>query len=235
MRHRIDQPVAHQGQQRLHIDPRRLDKRVDQQPVPIEYGRAVEIPQLVFCEPANQRIAVGMHSRTRETEKDMSRRDTLARQLLPALDCADAETGKVVIAGGIHARHFRRFTTDQRATCLLAAFGNAGNHPLGHAILELAGGEIVQEEKRFGPLNDQIVDAHGNEIDSDRVMFAAIDGELQLGADAIVACHQQRILVARSLGIEKAPEPADFAIGTRAHGGLHQRPDGLDESIARLD
>ena len=43
----------------------------------------------------------------------------------------DAETGEIIIAIGIHARHFGRFATDQRASGDFAALGNASDDALG--------------------------------------------------------------------------------------------------------
>ena len=40
------------------------------------------------------------------------------------------------------------------------------------ARIELAGGEIVEEEQRLGALHDEVVDAHGDEVDADRVVHA---------------------------------------------------------------
>ncbi len=58
--------------------------------------------------------------------------------------------------------------------------------------IELAGGEIVEEEQRLGALHDEIVDAHRHEVDADAVMDAGVDGDLELGADAIIGGDQQR-------------------------------------------
>jgi hypothetical protein len=41
-----------------------------------------------------------------------------------------------------------------------------------------------------------------------------VDRELELGADAVVARDQQRILVTSGLGIEKPAEPTDLAVRT---------------------
>ena len=53
------------------------------------------------------------------------------------------------------------------------------------AEIELAAGEIVEKEQGLGTLHDDVVDVHGDEIDADRVVEAGVDGELQLGADAV--------------------------------------------------
>ena len=87
---------------------------------------------------------------------------------------------------------------------------------LGDAGVELAGGEIVEEEQRLGALHDQVVDAHRDQVDADAVVPVVLDRELELGADAVVRRDQQRIGEARRLQIEEAAEAAEIGIGARA-------------------
>lgn len=51
--------------------------------------------------------------------------------------------------------------------------------------IELAGGEVVEKEQRLGAPTDQVVHAHRHEVDADRVDVAGVDGDTQLGTDAI--------------------------------------------------
>ena len=120
-------PFADQRQQALHIDARRLEQDVAEQPVLVEQGRAVELPAVDLDQPADQREAVRMDARAGEAEDDVARRDLLAGQRLGPVDRADAEAGEVIVAGGIHARHFRRLAADQRAAGLAAALGDRGD------------------------------------------------------------------------------------------------------------
>ena len=85
----------------------------------------------------------------------------------------------------------------------------AGDHPLGDAAVELAGGEIIEEEERLGALDDEIVGAHRDQIDADAVVAVVIDRELELGADAVIGRDQQRIAIARRLEVEEAAEAAE--------------------------
>ena len=165
----------------------------------------------------------------------MARRNAFAGQLLAAFHRADAETRQIVVARSIHAGHLGGFPADQSAAGLFATIRNARNDALGHAVLQLAGGEVIEEEQWLGALDDQVVDAHGDEIDAHRVVPAAVDRQLQLRADTVIARHQQRILVPRRFRIEETAETTDFAVRTGAHRRLHQRADCLDQSIARLD
>src|SRR3546814_15309119 len=76
---------------------------------------------------------------------------------------------KVIVASGIHARHLRCLAADQRAVCLTAALGNATDNACSNFHIELAGGKIIEEEKRLSALHNQIIDRHGNKVDADRI------------------------------------------------------------------
>jgi hypothetical protein len=45
--------------------------------------------------------------------------------------------------------------------------------------------KIIEEEQRLRPLHDQVVHAHRDQINANRAMLAAFDGDL-FGADAVV-------------------------------------------------
>ena len=156
-----------------------------------------------------------MHARAREAEDDVARRDARAGQHLVALDRADAEAGEVVVARRIHARHLGGLAADQRAAGLAAAFGDRRDDRRGNVIVELPGRVIIEEEQRLGALDDQVVDAHRDQIDADAVMPPGFDRELELGADAVVGRDQQRIAIAGRLQVEEAAEAAELGIRAR--------------------
>ena len=99
----------------------------------------------------------------------------------------------------------------------------------------LLGGEIVQEEQRLGAMNQQIVDAHRDQIDAGDLVPAAPGGELHLAADAIRRRHEQRIFEAGRCQVEKSREPAELGGGAGARGRTHQRLDGANEGMAGFD
>src|SRR5512147_2143105 len=135
-----------------------------------------------------------MHARGGKREDRIAGFDIVTRQKLGAFDSANSKSGKVVVPFSIEPRHLRRFAAYKRASGLAAAFGNPGNDALVHADIELAGSEIVEKEQGIGALHHEIVDVHGHKIDADAVMGAGLDGKLELGADAIGRCDQERIL-----------------------------------------
>ncbi len=53
-------------------------------------------------------------------------------------------------------------------------------------------------------MDDQIVDAHGHEVNADFTMTIGQVGELKFGADPIRRCDQNWIFKSCSFGIEKS-------------------------------
>ncbi len=159
-----------------------------------------------------------MDARTAEAEDDVARANLGTGQHLVAIDGAYAEAGEVIVSSCVHAGHLGRFAADQCATRLPASLGDRGNDLRRNLAVELPGREIVEEEERLRALHDQIVGAHGDEVDSDAVMLVRLDRQLELGPDAVVRGNEQRIVISGGLGIEESSEPAELDIGPRARG-----------------
>src|SRR5262249_4907218 len=129
------------------------------------------------------------------------------------------ETGKIVLAGRIKAGHFGGFAADERAAGFAAGAAHSFDELLDHLRLELAHGEIVEEEKRFGALPQNIVDAVIDEVAADGRMDAHGDGDFELGADAIGAGHEHRLfpfLVVEGEECAEIPDAAEDAGSERA-------------------
>ena len=69
-------------------------------------------------------------------------------------------------------------------------------------------GQIIQKEQRFGALDDEIVYAHGDQVDADRIVDAGAEGEFQFGADAIGRGDEQGVFEAGRTQIEQSAKAA---------------------------
>ena len=76
-------------------------------------------------------------------------------------------------------------TADQGAPGLPATGGHAGHDVLDDGGIEPTDADVVEEEQRVGALDGDVVDAHGHEVDADRVEPAGRLGHLQLRADTV--------------------------------------------------
>ncbi len=153
----------------------------------------------------------------------------------PALDRADREAGEIVVAGRVQPRHLRRLPADEAASRLPATLRDTLDDGLALGRVERAGSVVVEEEERLRALRQQVVDAHGDQIDPDAPVQTRFDGDAQLRAHPVRRRDQDRVREPGGLQVEQAAEAADPAhhagpVG-RAYGGL----DRLDEGVARID
>ncbi len=176
-----------------------------------------------------------MHAGRGQSNHGIADGDIRARQQRAAFGGADRKAAEIVVAVLVEAGHFRGLAADQGAAAFPAAFGDAGDDRSGGFRVELAAGEIVEEEQRFRALHHEVVDRHRHQVDADPAMQAGLDRDQDLGADAVGGGHQHRILEAGGLEVEQPAEAADLGIGAGAGGGAHHRLDEIDQAVARID
>ena len=81
---------------------------------------------------------------------------------------------------------------------------------------------------------EDVVDAHGNEVLADRVVTAELEGEHELGAHAVRAGDENRVLVFLA-DFEERAEAADGAEDARDHRALGKGLDAFNEFVAGID
>ena len=126
--------------------------------------------------PAGQRVAVGAQAGRRQADQHVAGADVLAGDELVALDHADGEADEVELARVHGAGVLGHLAADERAAGLAAALGHALDELLDVVGVELADRDVVEEEQRLGALADEVVDAHGDEVDADGVEAARRPG-----------------------------------------------------------
>ena len=183
---------------------------------------------------AHQAEAVGMCATGCQAQHHVARAHLGAVKNFRFFHCADGKTRQVVFAGRVHARHLGRLAADQRAARELAAAGDAAHHGSGGVHIELAAGEIVQEEQRFGALDQHVVDAHGHQIDAHRVVHVPFKSQLELGAHTVGAAHQHRLLVAFG-HFKQGAKAANSRQNAFPHGFFGQRLDAVHQRVTEGD
>ncbi len=148
---------------------------------------------------------------------------------------ADGETGQVEIAIVIHAGHFRRLATNQGTAGHPASPRDTFDDPRGLIDRKPAGRKIIKKEQRLGTLTDQIVHAHRDQILADRIQMPGVDGNPQLGADAIGRGHQDRIVIARGGRVEQGAKAAKRVHHTGPRGGGCRGFDPINQRVSRVD
>src|SRR5207245_5199043 len=102
-------------------------------------------------------------------------------------DDPDDETGEVVVAKRVEARHLGGLAAEKRAAGVATGFAHALDELLEDVGVELARREVVKEEDRTRARARDVIDTVVDDVDADPAMFAGRDRDLDLGADAVGA------------------------------------------------
>eukprot|EP00955_Chlamydomonas_euryale_P100206 365268-Chlamydomonas_euryale.AAC.11 len=141
----------------------------------------------------HKREAVGVNAARRQRQHDVSLFDRGAVDDAVLLDRAHREAREVVLAGLVEAGHLGGLATQQRAIALVAALHDALDHRLRRVHVQLPGSIVVEEEERLRAGCDDVVDGHGDQVDTDRVVLVHVERELKLRAHAVGAGHQEGV------------------------------------------
>jgi hypothetical protein len=99
--------------------------------------------------------------------------------------------------------------------------------------LQLAGREIIQEEKRRGPLHGDVVDAVIDQVFAYSSVAAGEEGDLDLGAHAVGRADQHGILPAgERVACAEGPDIGQYAA---REGAARQLAYGRDGAIRLID
>ena len=181
---------------------------------------------------AQERVAVAVVAGGGQADEDVARRDFAAVDEVGFFHNADGKAGDVVFACLVEAGHFRGFAADERRIRLRAAVGDAFDDVGGDFGFEFAAGEVVEEVLRRGAVAEDVVDAHGDGINADGVVFAEGKGNFQLGADAIGAGDEDGVLVAAQ--VVKGAKGADLSEDAGVVGRTRVALDAGDGVITRF-
>jgi hypothetical protein len=156
---------------------------------------------------------------------------------LPPIDEAifihypNAKSSKVVLTRRIEARHLCRFPPEKGAAADAATLGDAFNDVGEGLRCEPACSDVIQEKKRFGATGNDVIRAHGHQVNADAVVTLQALGEFQLCAHPIAASHQEGPTepLGQTTQSSEASHPAE---NFWPAGGVHAAANAIDEGPA---
>ena len=162
-----------------------------------------------------------------------------ARAAVPSItsarfDDADAAARQVERVLGHQARVLGGLAADQRAAGVAAAGRDRADqlrHRLGDDVPDR---DVVEEGERLRPAADDVVGAHRDEVDADRVEALERRGDGGLGPDPVGRGDEQRLAVA-GRDRERPAEAAEAADDLGPAGRLDVRPHQVDRPVAGRD
>ncbi len=201
----------------------------------------IEVEAGFFDDVADKGVAVAVDAVAGEAEDDVARLDAGGFLDAGEFDDAHAEAGEVEVAFGVDVGHVGGFAAKEGAAGALAGVGDALDHVVEELGIDHGRGDVVEEEEWLGTLDSQVVDVHRDQVDADGVEDGEVGGELDLGAYAVAAGHEDGVLVVASeeaLLVVQAEEAGETAgVGDDAVGvGLPEhRIEGLGEGVLLVD
>ena len=97
------------------------------------------------------------------------------------------------------------------------------------SLLQLANGDVIKEEQGLSARSQDVVHAHGNQVDAHGVVLAGHLRQLNLGANAIGAGNKDGVgHVLGNVDGEQAAETADVAANFVAVGTMNRILDGVN-------
>ena len=101
------------------------------------------------------------------------------------------------------------FAADKRTARLNAALGdtlNNGGYLFGNVFADC---DVVKEKQGLRAAADDVVYAHCDRVDTDRVVLVEQKSQLDFCADAVGAAYEDRLLHTLEVGSEQSAEAAD--------------------------
>jgi len=158
----------------------------------------------------------------------------------------------------VKRRHLGGFTSNERTTRFQTSIGDTLDDIGSGRYFEVATGIVIEEEEGFSTLNNEIVDRHGNEIDTyartvgtstsglaerlprdfvrtNSIVLSVILSNLQFCSNSISSRNEDRILEPSRLQIEQSTESTNDRICSYSLRGLDEWLDLLDEGVTGID
>ena len=234
VRDALDRHFLHDGKDGLHIDAGGCKQRLPEGSAVKLFDGGFEIAVLDVEHLAHEGKPVAVHARRGQRDHHVARLHLGIVDDLALIDDADGKARKVVIVLRHRAGMLGGLTADERAARLHAAFRDAADD-LGDALGHVpAAGDIVEKEKRLCAAADDVVDAHGDAVDADRIVLIEKLGDAELGADAVRARNEHGLLHPRHVEREEAAEAADIRLAV-GHGARDVLLHELHRAVARGD
>jgi hypothetical protein len=103
------------------------------------------------------------------------------------------------------------------------------------AFIQIARWRSNREKTAAGPLDENIVDAHGHQVDPHRIVPAGQEGDFEFGAHAVGGTDQDRLFHLGDIQRKQAAKPADIPHDTGTRGRFGDRFDAIHQAVGFID
>ena len=215
MRHPLDGKIPQKGHNRLYVDPCGSQKNLAKGRLKLRHMGGKREGGIDLENPPDQGKPVTVETTGGQADHHIPVGDVRAIHDLLVLRDANDKSRQVIVSLRVHPRHLRRFSPHKGTSRFPASLGNSlQNLPAGIRI-QFSTGKVIQKKEGPGPLDNNVVHAHGHEVNSYRLVTTHPDSNLEFCANSIRGGNQNGMLHAISKDGVKGREipQAGFYLG----------------------
>ena len=127
------------------------------------------------------------------TDEGIARFDGLSGDQIFFINNANCKSCQIVLVFRHQSRMLCSLTADQCSASLFASLCHTFYDLCDFLRIVLAAGNIVEEEQRLTACTCHIVDAHGNCVDTDGIMFVHEKCQLYFGSASVGSGQEHRV------------------------------------------
>ncbi|KAH3660356.1 hypothetical protein OGAPHI_006942 [Ogataea philodendri] len=188
---------------------------------------------------SDQRESVGMNTVRPNTKKNVTGLHFVNLWQNILLDhSSNSSSVGVVMTWSVHSWHLTGLSSNKCTARQFATIGNSFHECSSNLDVKVCSCKVVQEHQWLSSLNNQIVDIHGNQVNSNGVVNVHNLGHPQLSSNTIGGSNKQSIVdvsVSRLLEVEKTSESSNLGVCSRSLGRSDALFDLLNELVTGID
>ena len=138
----------------------------------------IEIQVAITEHLANEAEAVAMDAAGGQPDQFVANADGVAIEQFRFFDDADGKARQVIILGGVHVGHDRRFAPQERTIGLDTPVADPADDLFEPIGVVLPHRDVIEKKERFGAGAEEVVDAHRHQIDTDGSVATGRLGDL---------------------------------------------------------
>src|SRR5581483_934676 len=186
---------------------------------------------------SRKRVAVGVQSAGTDSYERVAGAYAPRIGNSAAIDDSDRESRQVIFARMVQVAGLAGFTAHEACTGKPASIRHALDDLKDDLLLELAEADVVEKEEGTGAMADDVVDAHRDTIDPDRVVPSGGEGDLELGSDAVGPRNEDGMAHPAGGAVDgkKRTEAADSTDHARIRGLARDASDYRNQGLLEGD
>jgi hypothetical protein len=235
VRHGPDPYLAGKGEHRANVDPRGAEQFLGHRRTPLRDTRRHPLFHPPEDDLSRERVPVAVKPRGGKSDQCVSRPHGASGDDPLPVDGPHREPRQVEFPCPVHGRHLGGLSSEKGASGLSTPFRDPRDD-FGSVLRgELPRGVVIEKEQGFGAVDQDVVHAHGHEVDAHRPEPSCHRGDLHLGPHAVRARYEYGIAVFSRVEPEESRKSSDATQNLPAVRRPDDRADEGNQAVPLVD